>query len=718
MRFFSNNDNGLEKFCKTTMDTLNLFAPIKKKYARGIQIPFMTKDLSKEMVTTSRLRNKYLKDKTEETRLFYTQQRNKCVSLLIKTKINYYGNLNVKDITDNKKFWKAVKPFLSDKSKTSDKIHFNENGELLNSESETADVLNNFFSNIVKDLKIPEYGNLDRNFENVEDSVLRAILKYKNHPSITVRKKKGKNSVSSFYEVDKDKIKKEINRLNKNKASQKSDIPIKIIHDYVDIFTDSIAESFKGAIKTSNFSNCLKLADTTLLHKKGRKENKENYRPVSILPTLSKIFERILFEQISVSFDKILSGQQCGFQKGYSTQLCLLNLLEKWKNCVDKGKAFGALLTDLSKAFDCLDDHELLIAKHNAYAFNLPALRLIHDYLSNRKQRTKIDDNCSSWSEILFGVPQGSILGPLLFNIFLADLFFIIKDIDIASYADDTTPFIVENNIENVIASLEQVSEDLFNWFKNNRLKSNANKCHVLVSTNKSIGVDIGNYTIDNSEYEKLLGVKIDVNLNFSDHISDLCKKASRKISALARVTPFMVLEKRKLIMNTFFTSQFSYCPLIWMCHSRANNRKINMLHERCLRIIYNDKQSSFTELLNKDSSVSIHIRNIQRLAIEMFKFYNGLSPPLMNNIFKLREEDPYNLRHVSEFSRPMINSVYHGTESVSFLGPKIWDILPEKLKNRETLEVFKKEIKIWKPLFLCFSIIFFMFNRLLYLGC
>ena len=127
---FVNNDDGLQKFCKTTMDTLNSFAPIKKKYARGNQMPFMTKNLSKEIMTRSRLRNKYLKHKTEENRLLYTQQRNKCVSLLRKTKMNYYGNLNEKDITDNKKFWKTVKPFLSDKSINSDKIYLNENGEL------------------------------------------------------------------------------------------------------------------------------------------------------------------------------------------------------------------------------------------------------------------------------------------------------------------------------------------------------------------------------------------------------------------------------------------------------------------------------------------------------------------------------------------------------------------------------------------------------------
>ena len=139
---------------------------------------------------------------------------------------------------------------------------------------------------------------------------------------------------------------------------------------------------------------------------------------------------------------------------------------------------------------------------------------------------------------------EGLILGSLLFNIFLADLFFVVKDMDIGSYADDSTPIIVENNIDNVIASLEQDSDAMFNWFKNNRLKNNVDKCHVLVSTSKPVGIKVGDYTIDNSECEKLLGVKIDVNLNFNDHISGLCEKTSRKASLLARVTPFMGLSK------------------------------------------------------------------------------------------------------------------------------------------------------------------------------
>ena len=147
--------------------------------------------------------------------------------------------------------------------------------------------------------------------------------------------------------------------------------------------------------KLSSFPSCLKVTDVAPLHKKCKKDLKENYRPVSILPVFSKVFKRIMFAQMSSFFDNFLSKQQCGFRKGYSTQQCLLALLEKWKGAVDSDQMFGALLTDLSQAFDCLDQ-ELLIAKLNAYSFSLPALKLVHDYLSNRKQRSKINRTYSS----------------------------------------------------------------------------------------------------------------------------------------------------------------------------------------------------------------------------------------------------------------------------------------------------------------------------------
>ena len=165
---------------------------------------------------------------------------------------------------------------------------------------------------------------------------------------------------------------------------------------------------------------------------------------------------------MSQFFENKFSKYQCGFWKGFNNQQCLLAILEKWKKSVGNDKMFGALLTDLSKAFDCLD-HELLIAKLNAYGFSLTALKLVHNYLSNRKQRTKINSTYSSLLEIIFGVPEVSILGPLLLIIFLIDLFFIFEDTDIASYADENIPYVIADNIDGVIKSLEEASEIYLN---------------------------------------------------------------------------------------------------------------------------------------------------------------------------------------------------------------------------------------------------------------
>ena len=280
----------------------------------------------------------------------------------------------------------------------------------------------------------------------------------------------------------------------------------------------------------------------------------------------------------------------------------------------------------------------------------------------------------------------------------MADLFFIINNVDIANYADDNTPYAASDNINDLISSLEEASKNLFQWFDENLMKSNPDKCHLLLSTKEKVAVKINNFRIENSSHEKLLGIHFDNKLTFDLQISDMCKKASRKIYALARVTKYMNLTKRKTLMNAFFNSQFNYCPLIWMCHSRINNNKINRLHERCLRIIYKDKKSSFEELLDKDSSVSIHNRNMQILATELYKIKMGMSRGHMNEIFKLREQNPYNLRQNSDFLRPAVNTVFHGTESLAYLGPKIWDMVPDSFKEIDSIYKFKKVIRKWKP--------------------
>ena len=269
-----------------------------------------------------------------------------------------------------------------------------------------------------------------------------------------------------------------------------------------------------------------------------------------------------MYDQVLSYINKFLSPYLFGYRKGHSTEQCLFIMTEIWRKALDNKSVAGAVLTDLSKAFDCLS-HDLLIAKLQAYGLGKTALKFIYDYLKDRKQRTKINGVYSSWRELKRGVPQGSILGPLLFNIFINDIFYFVDKTKIANYADDNSTYTTQTNIRMLLDTLEKETSVVLCWFKVNEMKSNNDKCHLIVAKHDNVSVTINDEIIEGEESVKLLGINIDNRLTFSEHVTNLCQKGNQKLHALARISKFLCKEKLRLIMKTFVESQFNYCPLI-----------------------------------------------------------------------------------------------------------------------------------------------------------
>ena len=234
-------------------------------------------------------------------------------------------------------------------------------------------------------------------------------------------------------------------------------------------------------------------------------------------------------------------------------------------------------------------------------------------------------------------------------------------------------------------------------------MKLNEDKCHLLVAGHKyeNCWAMIGDTRIWEAHRQKLLGVHIDNQLNFGYHVEQICLKAGRKLSALARISHLLSQERRRVIAKAFIESQFSYCPLIWMFVNRTTNSKINRLHDRLLRIVYYDYESTFEQLLQKDHSFTIHQRNIQSLAIEMFKTKINENPLFMKEIFVEKKDSGHNLRSHSfqDLESMNIHKVHTGEDTLRFLGWKIWKLIPSEFKELDTLDKFKNKIKTWKPL-------------------
>ena len=245
-------------------------------------------------------------------------------------------------------------------------------------------------------------------------------------------------------------------------------IPANVLKNSEICFFD-LTNSINEAIRSNKFPDSLKLSDITPVYKKRDLSDKANYRPVSDLPSLSKVFERTIYDQFYEYLENFLSELLCSFRKAYSTQHAFLRLIQKWQAELDSGDYVGTNLMDFSKAYDCLS-HDLLIAKLEAYRLDVGSLNFLLDYLSLRKHRTKVGSSYSKWSEICRGIPQGSILGPLLFNIFINDIFFFVEKSEICNFADDNTVYSCGKDLPKIKEDLICTMKNILKWFRLNIL--------------------------------------------------------------------------------------------------------------------------------------------------------------------------------------------------------------------------------------------------------
>ena len=349
----------------------------------------------------------------------------------------------------------------------------------------------------------------------------------------------------------------------------------------------------------------------------------------------------------------MLSDFLSSYRKQYSCQHVLFRVIETWRKCLDENKIVGANLMDLSKAFDCLS-HDLLVAKLEAYGLDTKALKLMLSYLSGRKQCVKIRNSLSFFKLILSGVPQESILGPILFNLFVNDIFFLLGS-DLHDFADDNTVTALAETIQGLIYSLEVKTSNAIEWMKDNDMIASPDKFKAIVLTKTDhntavVRLELSGKTILSSNEIDLLRVTIDTKLSFDSRITKICRKASKQLNALKGLGFCIPLDTRKILANSFISSNFNYSPLAWYFSTAKQLQKIEKVQERVLRFLHDNYVSDYLTRLKASCSVSMEVRRMSYLCVEIYKALNDLYPGYRKDIFEVQQSAysarrPYNIK-------------------------------------------------------------------------
>ena len=493
-------------------------------------------------------------------------------TLMKKSKKNYYNHYFKNNWDNIKNTWKGIKSILNINNTQSNIPKILVSNNTASAEPiEIVNIFNNFFTSIAAKTK--------------------ESIKYSHKHFSNFLKNR---SDDSFFlsPTDKYEIINIISSLDPMKSTGPNSIPTKILKLLKNDISAQLFDIFNVSFSTGVFPTILKIAKVVPIHKKQSKLAYSNYRPISLLSNLEKILEKLMYSRIFkfLNDSNSIYPLQFGFRQKYSTTHALISLTEDIRKNLDKGNIGCGIFVDLQKAFDTVE-HDILLAKLEHYGIHGLANEWFRSYLSNRKQYVSINGHESSLASVLYGVPQGSVLGPLLFLIYINDLNQAIKFCKVHHFADDPNLLHFNKSVAKLNKLVNLDMKNLNVWLNANKISLNVDKTELVIFKHQrkkldtEIKIKLKRKRLYPSQSVRYLGIKIDQNLNWKDHINDIAIKLNRANALLFKIRSFVNVTILKTIYFAIFDCRINYANLVWTQNSNVMSR-ILTLQKKAMRII------------------------------------------------------------------------------------------------------------------------------------
>ena len=639
-------------------------APMRHRRVSEKYCPWITTQLKALARTRDRLRKSAVKAGSEILMTAYRHVRN-VVNKQNKTlKRQYFSDKIRRCEGDMKETWKAINQLVNKRSKTTNVSSLQEDNNILTSSDEIAESMNQYFCSIGQKLseKIPHAENpllhgdfsLNKNSTRFQFRAITPADIMKARQKFKVSKSFGIDGISSYF--------------------LKIGMPV---------LAPVLSTIFNRSISEGIFPNNWKVARVAPIYKEGPTENRSNYRPVSVLPVVSRLFEKTIFDQLYAYFDdnKLFYSHQSGFRTLHSVLTCLLKSSDDWYHDFDKGCLSSVVFIDLKKAFDTVD-HTILIQKLCHYGVQGRELDWFKSYLQDRKQCCKVNGHTSKIANVNCGVPQGSCLGPLLFLIYINDLPCALKSTKVTMYADDTSISYSSKSIAEINEAVNSDLNRLQSWLGGNKLSLNVAKTQSMILGSSSnlrkhhtdngepkINLHINEDNLDMIGSNKYLGVQIDSELKWREHVTFAIGKISRAMGMLKYAKKYLPLEIVKNMYISIVEPHFRNCCSVWGCCGETLLDKLQKLQNRAARIVTNSSyDASSLPLIGSLGWLTIKEMIEFETATTVYKSLHGLAPEYMQSMFmKLSEYSSRSLRNTNTDLRIPSFTTSYGQRSFSY---------------------------------------------------